>query len=263
MRVYGEAFFFLNGWMNFLCMLLTARLGRCRLHTAKALISAGFGAVYGVVAWAAGELVLRSVPVQLLVCFGMALAAFGRGGTRLFPLVAAAGWLLSGLSDFVLRQGAYPASVIWIDGGFVFFALLLTRRIRNMGGGQYMLRVAFQGKSSELPALRDTGNLLMDGIFGLPVIVLPRSLAGAFLPLNINVNDLAALPNGFRLIPVKTAAGNKTLMCFTPDQTVIRQGKRAWGVDAVIAVSDFAESRALLPESLFCEQREDMCHAVL
>ena len=263
MRVYGEAFLFINGWMDFLCLLLAARLGRRRFNAGKALISAGFGAVYGLVAWSAGARALRSVPVMVLVCFGMTFAVFGRGGPRLFPLVAGAGWMLSGLSDFVLRQGAAPASAIWINGGFAYFVLLLTRRIGKNCGGQYRLRIVFQGNTIFLPALRDTGNLLTDGITGLPVIVMPRNLAGPFVASGINVNDLGDLPTGWRLIRVKTAAGNKTLMCFTPDRIVIRQGKQTWRAEAVIAVSDFEESRALLPDSLFYEQREGTCHAVL
>ncbi len=262
MRIYGEAFLFINAWMDFLCLLLASRLIRCRFDARKALISAGFGAVYGAAAWAAGEPAFRTVPVMLLVCLGMALAAFGSRGIRLFPLIAAAGLMLSGLSDFVLKRGAAPASVIWIDGGITFFILLLTRQIRS-AGDRYELRIKYKDRSAALPSLRDTGNLLADAVSGLPVIVIPKNLAGAFLPPETDVNDLSALPIGFRLIRAKTAAGNRTLMCFTPDQIVIRQGKRTFRVDAVIAVSDFEESRALLPNSLFCEQREEMCDAVL
>ena len=262
MRIYGEAFLFINGWMDFLCLLLAARLGRSRFHVRKALISAGFGAVYGAAAWVAKMPALRAVPILLLVCLGMAFTAFGRRGIRLFPLIAAAGWLLSGLSDFVLKRGAVPASVIWIDGGVTLFILLLTRRIGS-AGVRYGLRIEYKGRSAALPALRDTGNLLTDPVSGLPVIVIPNNLAGVFLPPGSNVSDLSSMPIGFRLIQANTAGGNRTLMCFSPDLTVIRQGKRAFPVDAVIAVSNFEESRALLPNSLFCEQREGMSHAVL
>ena len=263
MRVYGEAFLFINGWMDFLCLLLAARLGKSRFNAGKTLISAGFGAAYAVISWSEGNAVLRSVPALLLACLGMACIAFGRRGPRLFTLIAAAGWFLSGLSDFVLQRGASPASVVWLDGGAAVGILLLTRRVCAIDGVPCKLRLVYRGQTAVLPALRDTGNLLTDSISGLPVIVLSQNLAKPFLPPGTDLKDLSTLPKGWRLVRAKTAAGSGTLMCFSPDQIVIRQGKRSWSTEALIAVSGFEENRALLPAGLFCEQREGTCHAVL
>ena len=237
MRVYGEMFLLINGWMDFLCLLLAARLGRSRFYTGKALISASLGGVYGMLSWMDSFPFLHSVPALLLWCLLMCRVAFGKRCPRLFPLVLAAGWLLSGLSNF-------------------------TRRIVDTGGS-FSVKLAYQGKSTEVRAMRDTGNMLADSVSGLPVIVLPERLARAFMPPETNPKDLCTLPPGWRLLRVKTAAGSKALMCFTPDQIMIVQGTRVWRTDAVIAVSAFEESRALLPDSLFSEPREEMCHAVL
>ena len=263
MQIYGEAFLLLNGWMDYVCLLAAARLGRCRLNAGKALISAGFGAVYGAAAWGVGMPALRGVPALLFSGLGMALIAFGRRGIRLFPLVMAGGWLLSGLSDFVLKRGCSPAFVIWISGGTALGVLLLMRRTEGGGDCCYRLRIKYQSRSAVLRALGDTGNLLRDGVSGLPVIVIPRRLAEPFLPPGTRVNDLSTLPLGWRLVRAKTAAGVKALMCFAPDQVVIRQGESMWRAEAMIAVSDFEESCALLPRSLFSEPKEGRSHAVL
>ncbi len=255
MRVYGEAFLCVNGWMDFLCLLLAARLGRSRFKARKALISAGLGAVYGAAAWSAGVPALRSVPAMLTVCLGMALIAFGRRGLRLFPLVTAAGWLLSGLSDFVLKRGSSSASLIGIDSVAALVVLLLTRRI-GCGGRRCRLRIGYERVSADVSALRDTGNLLTDGISALPVIVLPQRLAKPFLPPGTRADDLSTLPRGWHLVRAKTAAGDKTLMCFTPDRIVLRRGKHVWRAEAAVAISDFDENRALVPDSLFYEARE-------
>ena len=262
MRVYGEAFFFINGWMDFLCLLLAARLGRSRFHAGKALISAGLGGVYGVMAWSAGRPFLRTVPALMAACLLMGWVAFGKRCLRLFPLAAAAGWLLSGLSNFVMEKGGPPAAMLWIDSGAAFAVLLLTRRIDHTGEC-FHLQMIYQGKTAEVPALRDTGNLLFDSVTGLPVIVLPEKQGKVLLPPGVDPKDLSTLPPGWRLLRVKTAAGSKALMCFTPDEIILRQGMRVYHAEAVIALSDFAESRAMLPYSLFSEQREEMCHAVL
>ena len=262
MRVYGEAFFIINVWMDFLCLLLAARLGRSRFHAGKALISSGLGGVYGVLAWTSEGRFLRGVPMLLAVCLLMCGIAFDKRCLRLFLLVFAAGWMLSGLSNFVMEKGGPPWAVILMDSGAVLAVLLLTRQIRS-GGGCYSLQIMNRGQSAEIPAMRDTGNLLADGVSGLPVIVVPERLARDFLPPGTDLKDLSTLPPGWRLLRVKTAAGSKALMCFTPDQIVLRQGTRVQYAEAVIAVAGFQEKCAMLPDSLFSEQREGMCHAVL
>ncbi|MBQ6959686.1 MAG: sigma-E processing peptidase SpoIIGA [Clostridia bacterium] len=262
MRVYGEVFLVMNGWMDYLCLLLAARLGRSRFHAGKALISAGLGAVYAVLAWTAKTSFLRGVPMLLAIDLLMCWIAFGRRCPRLAPLVMAAGCLLSGLSNFVLEQGIPPWAAVIIVSGAALALLLLTRQVRG-GEGCYRLQIVYRGQSAETRALRDTGNLLWDGVSGLPVIVLPERLGRDFLPPGTNLKDLSTLPRGWRLLQVKTAAGSKALMCFIPDQTVLRQGTRVHCVEAVIAVAGFQENYALLPERLFSEQREEICHAVL
>lgn len=263
MRVYGEAFFFINVWMDFLCLLLASRLGHSRFHVGKALISAALGGVYAVLAWTDGKHFLRTLPVMMLTCLLLCWTAFGKRCLRLFPLTASAGWLLSGLSNFALEQGGPPSMAIWITSGAALALLLLTRRIGDQGGGSFWLRIKFGGTEAETPALRDTGNLLFDSVSGLPVIVLPERRGRVFLPPGTELKDLSTLPRGWRLLRMKTAAGSKTLMCFTPEQIVIRQGTRVWRTEGLVAVCDFEESRAMLPDSLFSEQREGMCHAVL
>ena len=92
MRVYGEAFFLMNGWMDYLCLMLTASLGRRRFRPGRALLAAGLGAGYALIAWMGGAW-LRGVPALAAAALGMTSIAFGRGGLRLWPLTGAAGRL--------------------------------------------------------------------------------------------------------------------------------------------------------------------------
>ena len=125
MRVYGEAFLMINCWMDFLCLWLAARLGRSRFHTGKALISAGLGGVYGVLAWTGEMRFLRGGPMLLAVCLLMCWITFGKRCPRLFLLVFAAGWMLSGLSNFVMEKGGPAWAVILIESGAALAVLLL------------------------------------------------------------------------------------------------------------------------------------------
>lgn len=251
MRVYGEAFFLINGWMNFLSLLLAARMASRRFQVGKSVAASGLGAVYAVAAWTAGTPVLRGFPILLTMALFMSLIAFGKRCLPMTPLVLAAGWLLSGLSDFAMKRGAEAGQVLWISGGAALTVCVLTRRIRTDAEEKLLLTVRYRDGQTTVPALRDTGNRLIDPVTGLPVIVLTAKAAKTFLPPGINVDDLSALPSGWWLVRVKTAAGEKTLMCFRPDEIRLWTGKRAWRVEAAAAVSSFQENRALLPEALF------------
>ena len=263
MRVYGEAFLFINGCMNFLSLLLAARLGRCRFKAGKALISAGLASIYAVAAWVSGKPFLRGAPILLCVCLLMVFMAFGKRGVRLFPLALGAGWLLSGLSDFALKRGVNSWLILLLSGLAVFLICRVSQRLSTASQVTFHLTVCFHGRRVDLPAFRDSGNVLTDKISGLPVIVIPAKEAKPLLPEGTNAGDLSTLPPGWRLIRAKTATGERTLMCFYPDEVTIRQGKKIWRGDAAAAISDFQESRALLPESLFNEYGEEMKNAVL
>ena len=86
MRVNGEIFFLINGWMNYLSLLLAARLGRVRLR--RGLLSSVLGSGYALAAW--GWLpTLRGVPQLMLAALGMAALSFGRHALIMGPLVLA------------------------------------------------------------------------------------------------------------------------------------------------------------------------------
>ena len=211
MRVYGEAYFCLNMGMDFLCLLLAARLGRLRFRPGRALLAAGLGGGYALLAlmgppWLGGAWGL------MLSALCMCLLAFGRRGLRGFPLL--------------LRRGPD-------------------------GEGRFEVELRLGGRRAVLPALRDSGNLLADPVSGLPVIVIPAPLARSLLPPGTRPERLDTLPPGGRLIRMRTAGGVGTAMLFCPDEIILRQGGAARRVDAMAAAAPFRDCWALLPEALF------------
>ena len=116
-------------------------------------------------------------------------------------------------------------------------------------------------QSVQVPALRDSGNLLRDGATGLPVIVAPEALLRPLLPAGVRSADLSTLPPGWHLTRARTAAGSACLMCFFPDNLTLSQGRRSHRVQAAVALSDFSSPRALLPEAIFSQEGKD--HASL
>ena len=259
MRVYGEAFWAINGWMNFLSLLLASRLGGAAFRPLRALAAAALGAAYGVFAWMSGP-AWRGLPAVLAAGLGMAVMAFGSRALRLGLTEMAAGLLLSGWAAYLTHLGLGTAEILLLSGGLAAGCGALAGRNRTAPSGSFTLRLRLNGQEALLPALRDTGNLLRDGITGLPVIVASRRGLKKLLPAGVNPGDLATLPKGWYLVRARTAAGSRTLMCFRPDAAQLLRDGREWRVEAAVAVSDFSESRALLPEALF-DQEEETDHA--
>lgn len=260
MRVYGEAFFLMNGWMDYLCLMLTASLGRRRFRPGRALLAAGLGAGYALIAWMGGAW-LRCVPALAAAALGMTSIAFGRGGLRLWPLTGAAGLFLSGTADCLIQARIGPLPGMLMCGGSALGIAFLLRSGTARGQGEFRLQVILADRSVWLPALRDSGNLLRDGPGGLPVIVAPAALLGPLLPSGLRCADLSTLPPGWRLALIHTAAGSRCLMCFRPDGLILARGKCTWPVRAAVAVSDFASSRAMLPDAIFAQEGKE--HASL
>lgn len=249
MRANGEVFFLLNGWMNFLSLALCARLARVRLRWGRGLAAALLGGGYALLAWGAWP-ILRRLPALLVCSMGMAAMTFGCREWGLGAAVWAAGLLLSGLSRLLSRYGMPPGGQVILCGAAVllFGRLLAGKGQRAERKGT--VRICWRGQETVLPALVDSGNLLRDSVTGLPVIVAPGAAMGPLLPAGMNPGDTASLTAGFRLIRVRTAAGEKTLMCFHPGGVELRLGKVRRAADAVIALSASALPRALVPTAL-------------
>lgn len=248
MRVDGEAFFLINGWMNFLSLLMAARLARARFRAGRALLSALAGALYAMAAWGIFPW-LRKMPVLGATALIMARIAFQGRAARLSPLLLAAEMTLSGLSDFLLTRGVPATETLLLCGAA---ALLF---IRLMGGAsapghRLKARLIYRGRDVLLPAIRDSGNLLRDAVTGLPVIVAPTEGVRPLLPPGADTEKMLSLPRGFRLLRVRTAAGEKLMPCFHPDQVILCFGSKEWEADAVVALSPGGLSRALVPETM-------------
>lgn len=252
MEIRGEMYLCINGLMNFLSLFLAARLGRMRFRPGRAAFSACLLSAYALpalfVPW------LTGIPALLTGAFLMALLAFGKQGIRLFPLVFSAGLLFSGLMEWLGRYGWGTGERLLLCAAFSVVPGLIPSFIR--GGGDFSLTVKSRGKQITLPAFRDSGNLLRHPLSGLPVIVIAEKSMGELLPASFRANDLSTLPSGWQLIRVRTAAGERTLMCFHPDELILLRNGKKKRLSAAVAIADFSEKRALLPDGIFETEEE-------
>lgn len=103
-------------------------------------------------------------------------------------------------------------------------------------------------RRATLSALVDSGNLLRDGVTGLPVIVISRRAAARIIRLP---REGTLLP-GMRLMPVRTVSGTALMTILHPDALRIRTGGAWQSASAVIGLSPGGGEgfQALVPASL-------------
>lgn len=196
--VYVDSVFVLNGLMDYLLLLVTARLAGIPLRRRRYLLAALAGAAYAVAVFLPGMGFLSAPPVKAAAGVLMALIAYG-GEARLARLTLLFFALSCALAGSVAGAGAAggrrcagdPGGVLHGRGRRVLLAAATARPMDWCGwcsgpaarsgveGRLVPVRIAVDGKTAELTALWDSGNTLRDPVDGQPVLVVaPGSLRG-------------------------------------------------------------------------------------
>lgn len=201
----------------------------------------------------------------LLLCFGAPLS-WGLGTVMLNLLVPfAALGNLPRIRRF-RAAGVYLALNLLMEGclrmlysaGLPALPAVLLASVGTLllpGLGQRMrplpvtrVEVRWRGRSVCLSALVDSGNLLRDGVTGLPVVVCSQQALAAVLPRMLP----GMLPEGFRYLSVRTAAGSALMPCFRPERMRLL-GHGGWmDAEAVVGltVDGYSGFQALVPAAL-------------
>lgn len=103
-----------------------------------------------------------------------------------------------------------------------------------------------------LTALIDSGNLLRDGISGLPVIVISRRAAQRLVQLPPE----GRLIYPFRLLCVRTVSGTSMMMIFHPDSVYLQTASGWQRVETLLGVSPegYDGFQALVPACLMLDE---------
>ncbi len=184
--IYADTLFLINLAVNYILLLLTARICAVyvpRLRLAAAAVS---GAAYSVAAVLPGLGFLTALPVKIGFGILMSLAAFGgqerfiRATVVMFAVSASFGGVMTAIS---LAGGAHGYAI----GAMDIKTLLLTfavcyavfstvfRRAARIDSGQTVEVVMKMGsRSIKLKALIDTGNSLVEPISGKRVLIIGK-----------------------------------------------------------------------------------------
>lgn len=254
MRVLnGEAFFFGNVLLSGCVLPLGGKLAGVSPPDGRRLAAAACMA--GALSVAGLWLPLLG-PLSLPVCVWLAYRAQGRAAVRRCTLTTLCASLMTGGAATALaaRDVAPWACVggsLALEGAFYLLVKLLpcvmkeVRQVELMVGDRRIM----------LPAMVDSGNLMRDPVTSLPVLVIPLRAAHALYPEAAAIDPLRALPAGFRLLHVRTAAGSGLLPMFRPDRCwLYLDGRRQEArLLAAVAGQEYRGAQALVPLSAIRE----------
>lgn len=281
--VYADLYFMINFSMDFLCFYITSRLIGCKLSALRAAIASAIGGVYANILLLSGLSGIGAIAVDMLACALMCAVAFAsRRQLRRLPLYTlvylAVSMVLGGFMTAMFNllnrtslggmSGSEEGISVWL-----FVALAAASALMTLAGGRFFrhrtskknvsLEITLGGRSVELTALCDSGNMLRDPISGkLCVIVsvdslediLPDEVISAVKHQGKNIGTLRAAGIGMRVIPARTAAGDAMLLAVRPEKISVEDGGRSYSVDALLALSAIDEisdgAAALFPVDL-------------
>ena len=198
--VYADSVFLLNGAMDYVLFLVTARLAGIPLKRRRYALAALLGAFYAVSVFLPGLNFLSAFPAKLAVGVLLALVAFG-GEEKLLRLVLLLFAVSCAMAGCVLALGLLAGSRVPVSNG-IFYTdvdakilliattvayLVLTVLFRaaarhGVGGGLLSMTVCVGGKAVKLTALHDSGNSLRDPAGGGAVLVVAPGVLNGVLP---------------------------------------------------------------------------------
>ena len=199
--IYVDTLFLLNALVDYLLLLGAARLAGERLRRLRFTMGAVLGGGYAVAIFLPSGAFLQRLPCRLAVLALMSVAAYG-GSRRLLRQSLLFLALSCALGGGVLAVSLLGGRGLTLSGGVVYSAMdiktvllsaagcyaAVTLVFRGLArhtasaGELAAVRLALDGRSVELTALRDTGNTLTDPVAGIPVLVAEGALLLPLLP---------------------------------------------------------------------------------
>lgn len=204
MTVYVDMVFILNFCVNYLLLRGTALLGASAQRKRRCVFAALIGALYALAvypfAW------LRLFPMKLITAALMLLCAFGarRSTLRLAAVFGTLSLVLCGAifgvqmlqgRPFLYRKSLlFPvsfASVLLTAFAVTLSCRLLLPRLNHAPDSVVRLKLSIGNASTEITALRDSGNTLVDPVSGQSVLTAHWTVAAMLLPEKLTAKDFS------------------------------------------------------------------------
>lgn len=270
--VYVDSLFFINLIINYILLLVTAKICAAVAPRLRLLGGAALGAFYSVAVVLPFGAFLPHPIIKVAVGILMVLAAFG-GLQRVLRLtlvffaasVAFGGAVMAasllsgnGFGSGVLTTVSLKVLVIVFAVCYIVLTVVFKRAGRHRAGGIVSLKLRQGDRELSMRALCDTGNALTDPMTGKPVIVagvndlkplFPHAILKTVTALRLKgaVKILEELSESeknirFQLIPYSAVGvAGDMLLAFKPDEIIV-DGKNKTGMLLALSPNSVSES---------------------
>lgn len=262
--IYIDVLFLINFIINICIIVCTGSVLRLPCRHMRVCAAAAVGALYSCLIFIGDFGALTSAAMRIAFALLIVMTAFGICKLRqlikrslvFFGLTVALGICTLALLYFtnmgirlggVVKNGVFYFNIpIWfmlISCAVSYIAIILLQKIFKKSAARSYARITLNhlGKTVELKALVDTGNMLSDPFTGRKVLI---AEAGAVSPLfdfdtEKTFNEgFENLPEGFRLIPFSSIGKeNGLLAAFVPDKISVENAVKNNIITAVFTGS--------------------------
>lgn len=281
-NVYIDILFFVNLMINTVILTASASLLRIKYSPPRLFLGALTGAVYACIIFFPEVHILYTFIFKIIMAVVISVISFSPksfkqavkqtavffGTTAVFGLFTLATLYFTDVG--IKLGGVISNGVFYFNIPILYLAASCTAAYAAIISVQKFLKkssvrnytditIINRGKSVELKALVDTGNMLRDPLSGKTVMIVETKAAAPLFEYDIEKiasedSDLDALPQGFRVIPF-SSLGNKNgvLIAFVPERILTndRELKNTIAAFYNSTLSKSHEYNALLnPEAL-------------
>lgn len=275
-EIYLDVLIVTNIYVNYFLLKSTARISHTGMKTKRCILSSTVGVIPALV------ILLPALPpflltlIKLLSAFVIVRIAFSKIAIkqliRLTMLFFAISFVFSGL--MLLASQILKISTIIVNNYTVYFdisllVLAITTIIaygavclisyildKKMNADQsFTVSIKLRGNTYELKGTGDTGNTLVDGFTGRPVVICNSRTMAQSLDMDCDHeytgDDYISMLSGckgFRLMPFRTVSGDGIIPAFLADSIIITNDRnQSKLVDAYIGLSlnDKEEEKAI------------------
>lgn len=264
--VYIDVLFVINMFINYLVLLITARLIHTDLSRGRLLGGAALGGVYALLIFTPVINVIYSIGAKLLFSLSIVLSSFKNlnlkgilkalacfyGVTFAFAGAMFAVWIAFKPNGMMMNNGIVYFNIsvftLIITSVTVYFLLGVISKFSKKNSPAnhlYRLSIYIDECVIQTAALMDTGNGLSDTFSETPVIVIEYNFIQKFLPNELksffqgNESRMIYQPDNpwrprLRLIPFSSMGGEGLLPAFRPDKIIIRTADCTYETSKVI-----------------------------
>lgn len=253
MTIYVDIIFIENLLLNYIILMATSLISKCKVRYIPFLLSSSLGSLYSIVNYVLSLELVENILFKLLLSIFMIQIAFTNLKLKQFFKVIIMFYLTSltfGGASFMLLFlispenviyenghfiGTYPIKVALVGGiiGFIVIFIVSELQKNRLSSADLLceLEIFYNGKNKKIKTLIDTGNLLKEPISKEDVIIVEKASLKDIVEENV-LKEIKNIMNGtllgdvsedvykyrFKVIPF-TSLGNENgvLIGFKPD----------------------------------------------